>query len=53
LEEPFFSIRKGFSDCSENPACGEYEIPQQLSSNPVIARLSAITGLIVALYLSL
>ena len=35
-----------------NPG-GEYEIPQQLSSNPVIARLSAITGLIVALYLSL
>lgn len=27
LEEPFFSIRKGFSDCSENPAGGKYEIP--------------------------
>lgn len=27
LEEPFFSIRKGFSDCSENPAGGKYEVP--------------------------
>lgn len=27
LEEPFFSIRKGLSDCSESPTGGEYEVP--------------------------
>lgn len=34
LEEPFFSIRKGFSDCSENPACGEYEIRTREAVTP-------------------
>lgn len=26
LEEPFFSKRKGLSDCSESPTGGEYEV---------------------------
>ena len=30
-------------ESSGSPTGGEYEIPQQLSSNPAIARLSAIT----------
>ena len=47
------SMKKGFTVLPVDPVRGEHEIPQQLSSNPVIARLSAITGLIVALYLSL
>lgn len=47
------SMKKEFTVLPVDPVRGEYEIPQQLSSNPVIARLSAITGLIAALYLSL
>ncbi len=34
LEEPFFSKRKGLSDCSESPTGGEYEIRTREAVTP-------------------